>query len=56
MEERVMETENKSELVSVELPLPFVHGLLALMHLMDTRVTDSRRSASEDYQSCSTTP
>lgn len=51
-----METENKYELVSVELPLPFVHGLLALMHLMDTRVTDSLRSAIEEYQRGSTTP
>jgi hypothetical protein len=52
-----MGTENNNtDLVSVELPLPFVHGLLALTHLMDNRVTDSLRSALEARQKDPTTP
>lgn len=51
-----MGTENNAELVSVELPLPFVHGLLALTHLMDNRVTASLRSALEEHQRESTPP
>lgn len=45
-----MEVEMNSDLVSVELPLPFVHGLLAITHLMDNRVKDSLRSALEEHQ------
>ena len=51
-----METENKSELVSVELPLPFIRGLQTLTHLMDKRIVDSLRSALEEHQGESTTP
>ncbi|TDL84585.1 hypothetical protein [Meridianimarinicoccus aquatilis] len=45
-----MEAENNADLVSVDLPLPFVHGLLALTHLMDNRVTGALRSALEEHQ------
>jgi len=51
-----MGTENNADLVFVELPLPFVHGLLALTHLMDNTVTDSLRSALEEHQRESTPP
>lgn len=51
-----MGNENTAELVSVELPLPFVHGLLALTLLMDNRVTASLQSALEEHQRESTTP
>lgn len=51
-----MGNENNTEFVSVELPLPFVHGMLALTHLMDNRVTDSLRSALEEHQGGSTAP
>lgn len=40
-----MEVNNNTDLVSVVLPLPFVHCLLALTHLMDHRVTNSLRAA-----------
>jgi hypothetical protein len=55
MKGRIMGDKNHTELVSVELPLPFVHGLLALTHLMDNRVKDSLRSALEEHQRRSTT-
>jgi hypothetical protein len=51
-----MKTEKNNGLVSVELPLTFVHGLLALTHLMDNRVTDSLRSALEEHQRVPTVP
>lgn len=51
-----MRNESNAELVSVELPLPFVHGLLALAHLMDIRVTASLRSALDEHQRESTAP
>jgi len=56
MEENVMETEKNNNFVSVELPLPFVHGLQTLTHLMDKRIVDSLRSALEEHQGESTTP
>jgi hypothetical protein len=51
-----MEAEKHPRLISVELPLSFVHGLLALTHLMDRRVTDTLRSALEEHQSAPTAP
>lgn len=45
-----MKTERSNDFISVNLPLPFVHGLLALAHLMDSRVTESLRSALEENQ------
>lgn len=51
-----MKTEKNNGLVSVELPLTFVHGLLALTHLMDNRVTDSLRLALEEHQRAPTAP
>lgn len=51
-----MGNESNADLMSVELPLPFVHGLLALAHLMDNRVTASLRSALEEHQRESTAP
>jgi len=48
--------ENNVDLISVDLPLPFVHGLLALAHLMDNRVTASLRSSLEEHQKESTVP
>lgn len=49
-----METETSTNLISVELPLSFVHGLLALTHLMDNRVITSLRLALENHQSVAT--
>lgn len=49
-----METETSTNLISVDLPLSFVHGLLALTHLMDNRVIASLRLALEDHQSVTT--
>lgn len=51
-----MEIEKSNDLVSVELPLPFIDGLLAFKHLMDNRVTDSLRSALEEHQRVPTAP
>lgn len=45
-----METEKNTDFVPVELPLPFIHGLLALSHLMDNSVTDSLRMALEAHK------
>lgn len=50
-----VEAENNTDLVSVVLPLPFVHGLLALMHLTGNRVTESLRAALEGHQMVPTT-
>ncbi len=51
-----MEAEKHPHLISVELPLSFVHGLLALTQLMDNRVTDTLRSALEEHQRAPTAP
>ncbi|WP_417280027.1 hypothetical protein [Celeribacter sp.] len=41
-----MQATNKSDdLITIRLPLPFVHGLLALTHLLDERVIDALRDA-----------
>lgn len=51
-----MENENHNDLISVDLPLPFVHGLLALTHLMDSRVTDALLAAFDSNQETSRSP
>lgn len=51
-----MGNESNANLMSVELPIPFIHGLLALSHLMDNRVTASLRSALVEHQRESTAP
>lgn len=51
-----MGNESHVDLMSVELPVPFVHGLLAFAHLMDNRVTDSLRSALEEHQNAPASP
>lgn len=38
-------TDQSDDLVTIQLPLPFVHGLLALTHLLDGRVVDALRNA-----------
>ena len=38
-------TDQSDDLVTIQLPLPFVHGLLALTHLLDGRVVDALRTA-----------
>jgi hypothetical protein len=45
-----MGNENNTDLVSVQLPFPFVQGLLALTNLLDKRVTAALRSALEEHQ------
>ncbi|NVO24989.1 hypothetical protein [Donghicola mangrovi] len=34
-------TDQSDDLVTIQLPLPFVHGLLALTHLLDGRVVEA---------------
>lgn len=51
-----MGNESHVDLMSVDLPLPFVHGLLAFAHLMDSRVTASLRLALEEHQSATASP
>lgn len=51
-----MDTEKNTVFVSVELPLPFVHGLLALTHLMDHSVASALHAAIEERPSASRIP
>jgi len=48
-----VEAENNTDFVFVELPIPFVRGLLALTHLMDERVSGSLRTAIEAHDKTS---
>lgn len=41
----MMAPDQSDDLVTIQLPLPFMHGLLALTHLFDGRVVDALRTA-----------
>jgi hypothetical protein len=44
-----MNTEKDVVCVTVELPLPFVHGLLAITHLMDNGVVGALQAAIDEH-------
>lgn len=50
-----MNTEQDAVNVSVELPLPFIHGLLALAHLMDAGITSALQAAINAHHTASRT-
>jgi hypothetical protein len=51
-----MDTEKNTVFVSVELPLPFIHGLLALAHLMDNTVASALHAAIEAHKRVGSIP